>query len=134
MWNLYRLRKGWGFSKVLNQGKKTVNSEFVIFYLPNQLNNCRFGISIPRKIVKKATQRNYYKRQIKNILTCFLKEQKDDCQVYRSNHYDLVIIIRSGLSEKFTARQKSLVELLASISQKESNSVNLTKNKINTYA
>ncbi|RHZ36551.1 ribonuclease P protein component [endosymbiont GvMRE of Glomus versiforme] len=134
MWNLYRLRKVWGFSKILSQGKKIVNSDFVIFYLPNQLNNCRFGISIPRKVVKKATQRNYYKRQIKNILTCFLKESKDDCQIYQSNHCDLVIITRSGLSEKFAARQKSLVELLASIPQKKLSSINLTKNKTTTYA
>ena len=104
----------------------------MIFYLPNQLNNYRFGISIPRKLVKKATQRNYCKRQIKNILTCFLKEHKDDYQIYQS--YDLVIITRSGLSKKFTARQKSLVELLASIPQKELGPVNLTKNKISTYA
>src|SRR5690349_12005093 len=104
MWNPYRLRKVWEFSKVLKEGKKMVNNtEFVIFYLPNQLNNCRFGISIPRKVVKKATQRNYYKRQIKNILIYFLKEHKDACQVSQLNHYDFVIIARSGLSEKFSA-------------------------------
>jgi len=121
---------------VLNQGKKIVNSEFVIFYLPNQLNNCRFGISIPRKGVKKATQRNYCKRQIKNMLTFSLKKDRDTCQFSQPNHYDLVIIIRSGFltTDQFAAKQKSLVELLASISQKELCSVNLTKNKRISYA
>jgi len=121
---------------VLNQGKKIVNSEFVIFYLPNQLNNCRFGISIPRKGVKKATQRNYCKRQIKNMLTFSLKKDRDTCQFSQPNHYDLVIIIRSGFltTDQFATKQKSLVELLASISQKELCSVNLTKNKRISYA
>jgi len=108
----------------------------VAFYLPNHLNTCRFGISIPRKIVKKATRRNYCKRQIKNILVSFLKEYKNACPFNQPNHYDLVIVARQSFltNDDFSAKQKSLVELLELIPQKELHSINLTKNKRIPYA
>jgi ribonuclease P protein component len=101
---------------VIKKGRKVVNPEFVIFYSLSQLKNCRFGISIPHKLVKGAVQRNYYKRQIKNILA----SHKSFCQDSPS-HYNLMIIIRPGfLVSQFSARQDSLVELLGSVVQKES--------------
>jgi len=116
--SIYRLRKPWEFTEVIEKGKKVSNLEFAIFYSPNHLNNYRFGISIPRKLVKKAVQRNYYKRQIKSILV----KHKEICQDLFFSHYDLVIIIRPGflLTGQFSAKQKSLTELLSSISQKKS--------------
>jgi len=108
----------------------------VAFYLPNHLNTCRFGISVPRKIVKKATQRNYCKRQIKNILVSFLREHKIICPFNQPNHYDLVIVIRPNFLtiNDFSAKQKSLVELLDLIPQKKLRLNNLVKNKRTTYA
>jgi len=122
---------------VFKQGKKIINSEFVAFYLPNHSNIiCRFGISIPRKIVKNATQRNYYKRQIKNTLVSFLKEHKIICPFNQPNHYDLVIVIRPNFLtvDDFSVKQKSLVELLDLIPQKKLYLNNLTKNKKTPYA
>jgi|SRR4051812_3283483 len=117
MQSVYRLRKTWEFAKTIEKSKKVVNSGFVIFCSPSQLNNCRYGISIPRKLVKKAVQRNHYKRQIKNILLKY----KDVCQNLSSSHYNLVIIVRPGFLaiDQFFAKQKSLVELLDSIFQRE---------------
>jgi len=91
----------------------------VIFYLPNQLVNHRFGISIPRKLVKKSSQRNYYKRQVKNILISFLKENSQ--QKFFPRFFDFVIIIRFGFQaqNKFSTKQTSLTKLLNSILQKE---------------
>jgi len=66
--------------------------------------------------VKKAVRRNYYKRQIKNILV----EHKNICQTL-PNHYNLVIITRHGFltTQDFSTKQKSLGELLNTIFQKE---------------
>jgi len=130
------LHKTWEFSEVFKQGKKIINSEFVAFYLPNHLNTCRFGISIPRKIVKNATQRNYYKRQIKNILASFLKEHKIVCPFNQPNHYDLVIVVRPNFPtvDDFSVKQKSLVELLDLIPQKKLHLNNSAKNKRTPYA
>ncbi|CAI2183012.1 6079_t:CDS:2, partial [Funneliformis geosporum] len=112
------LRKPWEFAEVINQGKKVISAEFRIFYSPNQLNNCQWGISTPQKLVKKATQRNYYKRQIKSILA----QHKDSiCQALTPKHYNLLIIIRPGfLTSQFSAKQSSLTELLNSISSAKS--------------
>ena len=136
MWSAYRLHKTWEFSEVFKQGKKVINSEFVAFYLPNHLNTCRFGISVPRKIVKKATQRNYCKRQIKNILVSFLREHEIICPFNQPNHYDLVIVIRPNFLtiNDFSAKQKSLVELLDLIPQKKLHLNNPIKNKRTSYA
>ncbi|SRR6266516_2957827 len=100
---------------IIKKGRKVINSEFVIFYSLSQLNNCRFGIGVPCKLVKKAVWRNYYKRQIKNILANY----KDFCQGL-SSHYNFVIIVRPRfLVSQFLVKQNSLVELLNLILYKE---------------
>jgi len=101
---------------VIKKGRKVINSEFVIFYSPSQLNNCQFGIGVPRKLVKKAVWRNYYKRQVKNILINYKNFYQGS-----SNHYDFMIIIRPGfLVSQFLVKQNSLFELLNSVFHKES--------------
>lgn len=110
------LRKSWEFAEVIDRGKKIINSEFMIFYFPNQLNNCQFGISTTSRKVKKATQRNYYKRQIKSILA-----KQDICRTL-PKHYNLLIIIRPGFLavSQFAVKQNSLIALLNSIFPQES--------------
>ena len=132
MQSSYRLCKSWWrkFSKIINQSRKVVNTEFVIFYFPNQLVNHRFGVSIPSKLVKKSTQRHYYKRQVKNILVFFLKETNQQ-RIFQPKYFDFAIIIRSGFQAqaKFSAKQESLTKLLNLILHKE---LSLTNKK--TYA
>src|SRR5437879_9703429 len=114
-----------------------MNSAFVASYLLNHMNTGRIGISVQRKIVKKATQRNYCKRQIKNILaSSFLREHKIICPFNQPNHYDLVIVIRPNFLavNDFSVKQKSLVELLDLIPQKKLHLDNLVKNKRTPYA
>jgi ribonuclease P protein component len=122
MQSSYRLRKPWWrkFSKVINQSRKVINTEFVIFYFPNQLTNHRFGIAVSSKLVKKSVQRHYYKRQVKNILTSFLKEN-NQLRTFQPKHFDFAIIIRSGFrnQDKFSAKQESLTKLLNLILHKE---------------
>ena len=101
----------------------------MIFYFPNQLVNHRFGVSIPSKLVKKSTQRHYYKRQVKNVLDFFLKENNQP-RVFPPKCFDFTIITRSGFQaqDKFSAKQESLTKLLNLILYKE-----LSTNK-KTYA
>lgn len=90
----------------------------MLFYLPNQLTNHHFGISVPRKLIKKATQRNYYKRQVKNILISFLKKNEPS-KFFKLKHFDFVVIVRSGFRTKdtFLAKQESLTTLFNLILQ-----------------
>lgn len=123
LWKPYRLRKNWEFQKIIAQSPPVSNRNFRIFGAESQLNNCQFGISIPRKLVKKAVNRNYYKRQIRNILIYWLKKQNDSCQITANHrHYNLVIIIRPAyLENNFATNQESLNKLLFfAISKKNS--------------
>lgn len=124
MWNIHRLRKTREFSSVISQGKKAINQNFLISCSHNKLDNCRFGISIPRKLVKKAVKRNYYKRQIRNMLIFFLK--KFNCQFIHPlnslTHYNLVIIIRINyldVIKSYQSKQENLYKLISNFSSKE---------------
>ena len=51
------------FNNIIKNGKYKKNNEFVIYYLDNNLDHPRFGISVSKKIGNAVT-RNYYKRII----------------------------------------------------------------------
>ncbi|CAG8455563.1 21726_t:CDS:2 [Gigaspora margarita] len=63
---------------------------------------------IPRKIVKKATDRNYYKRQIRSILIQHLKIHNDSCHIAKNHlHSNLVLILRPAyLNQDFAANRE----------------------------
>ena len=77
------------FKMIMNKGNLKKNNEYVIYYLDNGLNYCRFGISVSKKIGNAVT-RNYYKRIIRNI--CDMNKN-----LY-SKGKDYIIIMRKGLT------------------------------------
>jgi ribonuclease P protein component len=70
------------------------------------------------KLFKLATDRNFYKRQVKSMLISHLKsgegKKADSCQTSTEHsHSDLVIIIRYPyLKNDFVTNQKNLYKLL----------------------
>jgi len=125
LWKPYRLRKNWQFKEIIKKGKKVNNASFSIFSIENNLENCQFGISIPQKLVKKAVDRNYYKRQIRNMLIFHLKEHNDTCQINNDHiHYNFIIIIRYFyLESSFQINQKKLNRLLFLIYEQKNNNI-----------
>jgi len=125
IWKPYRLRKNWQFQAVIKGGQRLANPSFVIFSVENTLDNCLFGISAPQKLVKKAVDRNYYKRQIRNMLILHLKENNDSCQIGNNHsHYNFVIIIRYLYLEiNFQTNQKNLYKLLSFIFKRKINNI-----------
>jgi ribonuclease P protein component len=113
IWKPYRLRKNWQFQGIIKSGQRLVNSSFVIFSAENNLNNCLFGISVPQKLVKKAVDRNYYKRQTRNMIILFLKKNNDNCRIGSAHqHRSLVIIVRHFyLTNNFATNQRNLYKL-----------------------
>jgi ribonuclease P protein component len=105
------------------KGQKIVNPSFVLFSVANNLNSCQFGISTPKKLLKKAVDRNRYKRQIRDMLISHLKKHQDSCQISDKHaHNNFVIIIRYPyLDNDFSTNQKNLYKLLISASQEKSN-------------
>jgi ribonuclease P protein component len=47
---------------------------FSVFFIKNKTNRCRLGVSLPKKIIAKATKRNKIKRIIKNSFNMFFQE------------------------------------------------------------
>ena len=111
-WKKYKLKKR-DFEKVIKCKKKINNSLFLIFFIKNDLEENRFGISIPRKIIKKKILRNYYKRQVKNMIINFLQKKKESIKKNKKNNYDSIIIPRSFFfKNSFLLNQLSLFKLL----------------------
>jgi len=76
----HRLKRRWDFQSVYQQGIRRSSRHLIIRALPvaensvNQLIDTKIGISISRKVSKKAVVRNRIKRQIRSIFRCLLQK------------------------------------------------------------
>jgi len=61
---------------ILKKGKSLFSKKLKIKYLQTQLSFSRFAFLIPLKISKKATRRNRFKRQLREIVRLKIKEKK----------------------------------------------------------
>lgn len=123
LWKFYKLRKNWQFQAIIKKSKKIFDKNFNIFFDKNKSKNCRFGISIPQKMIKKSVERNYLKRQIRNILIIYLKNNNNCIENFKKNsdhfHSNIVIIIKkSYLNNKFENNKENLEKLIDLISEK----------------
>ena len=95
------------FDNIIKKGKYKKNNEFVIYYIDNNKDNSRFGISVSKKIGNAVT-RNYYKRIIRNI--CHKNKN-----LY-SKPKDYIIIMRKGLTLlNFSDANESFIDLIKKI-------------------
>jgi len=124
LWNNYRLRKTQEFQEIIKKRRKIFNNQLIIFYSEKKdKENCRFGISIPKKIVKKAVHRNKYKRQIKSVLISIIKEKNKPLR--RISNWDFVLVIKeSFIKESFQKNKEDLKKLLNFFIWKNNNNQN----------
>lgn len=95
------------FDYIIKNGKCRKNNEYVIYYIENDKEYNRFGISVSKKIGNAVT-RNYYKRVIRNIC--------DKSKNLYSNSKDYIIIMRKGLTLlSFEEAYQSINDLLKKI-------------------
>lgn len=95
------------FDYIIKNGKYRKNNEYVIYYIENNKEYNRFGISVSKKIGNAVT-RNYYKRVIRNIC--------DKSKNLYSNSKDYIIIMRKGLTLlSFEEAYQSINDLLKKI-------------------
>lgn len=101
------VKKNREFDYIIQNGKYKKNNDFVIYYMENDKNINRFGISVSKKIGNAVT-RNYYKRVIRNIC--------DKSKNLYSNSKDYIIIMRKGLIMlNFDKAYESMNDLLKKI-------------------
>ncbi len=95
------------FDYIIKNGKYRKNNEYVIYYINNDKEYNRFGVSVSKKIGNAVT-RNYYKRIIRNIC--------DKSKNLYSNSKDYIIIMRKGLTLlSFEEAYQSINDLLKKI-------------------
>jgi ribonuclease P protein component len=87
-----RLKKEKDFELVLKTGKSAREGFLLLKEINNNAGHTRFGISISKKISKKATLRNRIKRQIASLL-------KSDLPAIKKGK-DVLLIALSGLEKK----------------------------------
>lgn len=78
------------FNNIINSGKYVKDNNLVIYYVNNELNRARFGISVGTKLGH-AYLRNNYKRKLRNIV--------DINKNSYSKSKDYIIIVRKGCLE-----------------------------------
>ena len=95
------------FDNIIKKGQYKKNNEYVIYYIDNDKEESRFGISVSKKIGNAVT-RNYYKRIIRNI--CHKNKN-----LY-SKGKDYIIIMRKGLTlVSFEEANNSFIDLIKKI-------------------
>ena len=95
------------FNNIIQNAAFVKNNYFVIYYIDNETNRCRYGIAISTKFGK-AHIRNYYKRITRNIIDLNKKSF--------SNNKDYIIMIkRTCLNIKYNDLLTSFQELLKEI-------------------
>jgi len=85
---LERIKRHFDFIEMREAPFKAFSHSFVLQMRPNNLSTTRFGFTVSKKISKLASQRNYLRRQLKEIVRLHPKLQ----QMYPS--HDFVLIAR----------------------------------------
>ena len=98
------------FNEILNYNKRVSNNEFIIFYIPSEINTVKFGISAPKKLGN-AVLRNKCKRRLRMLI--------DECNFLFKKGRNYIIIIRKGfLSSNYEDSLNSLQKLIGGINEK----------------
>lgn len=93
-----RLSKQKDINRVFTQGKKVFSRSLILFFLKNELNKRRSTVIVSSKVSKKATERNLYKRRIREIV-----------KKHKINGFDLVIVaLKEVKTSDFTDIKKDL--------------------------
>lgn len=101
------VKNNYEFNSIIKNGKYQKNNEFVIYYIDNNKDSSRFGISVGKKIGNAVT-RNYYKRVVRNIC--------DKNKNLYSKGKDYIIIVRKGLTIlSYESMNNSFIDLIKKI-------------------
>ncbi len=105
----YRVKKNEEFARIISKKKSVANQAFVIYFLENDIEHYRVGISVSKKLGN-AVVRNKTKRQVRMLVNNIFSCQQDK---------DYIIIVRNKFLElDYQQRAKELNFLLKKIKKK----------------
>ncbi len=100
----FRVKSEKDFQNVINNGHKVVSKSFIVYYLNTDVGYNRVGISVGKKILKRAVDRNYQKRVIREIVKNIYSK------LIGSN--DIIIILKkNGIDFSYDCKQKILFNM-----------------------
>ena len=102
----YRVKKNEDFSHIIKHKQSLANRSFIIYYVKNDLNHARIGISVSKKLGK-AVIRNKIKRQVRMIVQQTIN--------FNDNYDYIVILINKYLDLDFNSNLNELKYLYKKI-------------------
>jgi ribonuclease P protein component len=115
----FRLLKNRCFQKVLYKKKQFISNTLILYYIPNNLNHIRIGVSVSKKFGN-AVVRNSTRRKSKAILATL---------DITSLPYDVVLIVRNNFIKiSFEKKQKEL-DLMFERLKNEQNTIKKSSKK-----
>ena len=98
------VQKNQEFNSIIKTGKYKKNNFFVLYYIDNNFDYPRFGITLPTKIGNAVT-RNKLKRQLRAII--------DKNKLLFKSGKDYIIIIRTNAIDlKFYEMEEKLISII----------------------
>jgi ribonuclease P protein component len=97
-----RLKKEDDFRKILREGKSHKEDSLVLKYLPNRRQNTRIGISVSKKVSKKAVLRNKQKRRLASLARQKIHQIRKGL--------DIFLIALPGIEAKTFSETKTLCD------------------------
>ena len=79
------------YSRIFDQPARAASDIFTLLAKPNNLSNPRIGLTVAKKHVKKAVQRNRIKRLSRE---CFRLNQ------HKFDNIDVVLMVKKGIDER----------------------------------
>lgn len=102
-----RIKANEEFVLTVRKGKTLKNSSYVVHFKKNDLNICRIGLSVSKKLGN-AVIRNRVKRQIRAMCDSLID--------YSGHAFDVVIVVRQDfLSKDFVNNKNALSKILSEI-------------------
>ena len=102
-----RIKTNEEFVATVKKGRTLKSPSYVVHYLKTELNICRIGLSVSKKIGNAVT-RNRVKRQIRAMCDSLIK--------YNDHTFDIVIVVRQDfINNTFEDNKQSLNKLLSGI-------------------
>lgn len=99
------IKKNDDFKKIMDSGKLLKNKHYIIYYKDKEEKYYRFGISVSKKISKKAVIRNKLKRQIKSIID-------NNKNIYQNSKDYIIILKKSCLEETYNELENSFINIM----------------------
>lgn len=102
------------FSEILNKRRFIKNKYYTIYYNDKKEAYYRFGLSVGKKISKKAVIRNKLKRRLKSII--------DNNKNYYQKSQDYIIIMKEAcLETSYNELEKAFQDIMNKINKKGDN-------------